>query len=156
MSDKGSRGEREDLSGQAIKDTVESLGVVKYYKIVPDEREEIEKELIYMTDTLGLDLILTSGGTGFGERDVTPEATQAVIERAVPGIPAAILHYSLKKTSRAMLSRAVAGIRKRSLIVNLPGSPRAVTESLEAILDALPHGLEVLTGRTSECARTEK
>lgn len=153
MSDKGSRGEREDLSGQAIMDIVKDFGTVEYYKVIPDEIDIITEQLIYGCDNLKLDLILTSGGTGFSERDVTPEATKNVIEKEVPGIPAAILYYGLQKTPRAMLSRAAAGIRRRTLIINLPGSPKAVRESLEAVIDSLWHGLDILTGQASECAQ---
>lgn len=156
MSDKGSRGEREDLSGQVIMDMVKDIGKVDYYKVIPDEMDIITEQLIMAADSLKLDLVLTSGGTGFAERDVTPEATKQVIDKEVPGIPAAILLYGLQKTSRAMLSRGAAGIRRKTLIINLPGSPKGVRESLEAIMDSLPHGLEILTGRASECAQNEK
>lgn len=154
-SDKGSRGEREDASGQVIKEMVKSFGRVEYYQVVPDDIEAIAEQLVYMSDKLQLNLILTSGGTGFAERDVTPEATLKVIERTAPGISAAICYYGLQKTPRAMLSRGIAGIRGRTLIINLPGSPKGAKESLEAIVDALPHGLEVLAGQAFECAREE-
>ncbi|MGB9803844.1 MogA/MoaB family molybdenum cofactor biosynthesis protein [Desulfofundulus sp.] len=151
-SDKGSRGEREDKSAQVIRDMVAGIrGEVVSYHIVPDDPDVLKEMLIKMADQEKLDLILTTGGTGFSPRDNTPEATRAVIEREVPGIPEAMRYESLKKTPRAMLSRAVAGIRHKTLIINLPGSARAVRECLEVILPVLPHGLEILTGRAGEC-----
>jgi molybdopterin adenylyltransferase len=153
-SDKGSKGEREDKSGVVIKEKVEELGYeVKRYVIVPDEQDQLEKEMVHMADDLGINLILTTGGTGFSKRDVTPEATKKVIYREANGIAEAIRCYSLQITPRAMLSRAVSGIRGETLIINLPGSPKAVTEALDFILDTVHHGLEILLGRTSECAR---
>jgi len=152
ISDKGSRGEREDLSGKVIEEMVKKInGEVKYYKIIPDEKEMIQEELIKTVDNLNLDLILTTGGTGLGKRDVTPEATLAIIEKEIPGISEIIRIKSFKKTNRAILSRGVAGIRKESLIINLPGSPKGVRESLEIVLEALPHGIEILKGQTAEC-----
>jgi len=120
--------------------------------IVPDEREEIQEALIRLSDRMDTALIVTTGGTGFAPRDVTPEATLAVCQRHVPGIPEAMRQASLAVTSRAMLSRAAAGIRNRSLIVNLPGSPKAARENLEAVLPALAHGLEMLRGGQADCA----
>ncbi|WP_094605123.1 Molybdopterin adenylyltransferase [Sporomusa silvacetica DSM 10669] len=152
-SDKGSRGEREDLSGKAIAEILAELGEVKQYVIVPDEREVLSQAMINMADNLKIDIILTTGGTGLGPRDVTPEATLAVIDRLVPGIPEVMRATSLEKTSRAMLSRAVAGLRGRTLIINLPGSPKGVRECLEAILPALDHGLAIMKGEAGECAR---
>jgi len=153
-SDKGSRGEREDQSGQVIKEMVAQLpGEVVEYALVPDEKEEIKNKLLTMVDEQKVDLLLTTGGTGLGPRDVTPDATLDVIERLVPGIGEAMRAQSLKKTNRAMLSRAVAGTRGQSLIINLPGSPKAVRECLEVILPALPHALEILQGKGGECAR---
>ncbi len=153
-SDKGSRGEREDLSAQVIREEVVKMGgQVMEYVIVPDEQEVIQDKLIEFTDLKKLDLILTTGGTGFSPRDVTPEATLAVIDRLVPGIPELIRMQSYKITPRAVLSRAAAGIRKQTLIINLPGSPKAVRENLGWILPALPHGLDILKGAASECAR---
>lgn len=151
-SDKGSRGEREDKSAQVIRDMVAGIGgEVVSYRIVPDDLDVLKEALIKMVDQEKLDLILTTGGTGFAPRDNTPEATRAVIQREVPGIPEVMRYESLKKTPRAMLSRAVAGIRHQTLIINLPGSARAVRECLEVILPALAHGLEILTGRGGEC-----
>ncbi len=154
ISDKGSRGEREDISGKVIEEIVKKInGEVKYYQIIPDEKDIIQDELIKAVDGLHLDLILTTGGTGLGKRDVTPEATLAVIEKEVPGISEIIRSESFKQTNRAILSRGVAGIRKESLIINLPGSPKGVKESLEIILEALPHGIEIIKGQVNECAR---
>ncbi|MDR3565511.1 MAG: MogA/MoaB family molybdenum cofactor biosynthesis protein [Negativicutes bacterium] len=150
-SDKGSRGERQDISGKTIATMMAGLGEVRHYIVVPDEREALSRELINMVDTLNLDLILTTGGTGLGPRDVTPEATLAVIERQVPGIPEAMRARSLAVTPRAMLSRAVAGIRGRTLIINLPGSPKGVKECLEVVLPALEHGLAIMKGEAGEC-----
>ena len=125
--------------------------ITKSYIIIPDEQEEIEKQLIKMCDQLKVDLLLTSGGTGFSKRDVTPEATLTVIEKEAPGIAEAIRYNSLQITPRAMLSRGVSGIRKDTLIINLPGSPKAVRESLEWIIPSIQHGLEILKGTASEC-----
>ena len=146
-SDTGYRGEREDLSGPAIKEIVEREGYeVVSMDILPDDQ-------VMLADKEMAELILTTGGTGFSERDVTPEATEEVIERRVPGIPEAMRAYSMTITKRAMLSRATAGIRGKTLIINLPGSPKAVKESLEYIIDALGHGIEILTGEAGNCAR---
>ncbi|OGD19697.1 MAG: molybdenum cofactor biosynthesis protein [Candidatus Aminicenantes bacterium RBG_13_64_14] len=156
ISDKGARGEREDRSGPAIREMMEAAGwEIVRAKIVPDEQDEIRAVLIDWSDE-GLDLILTTGGTGFSPRDWTPEATRAVIDRETPGIPEAMRRAGMEKTPTAMLSRAAAGIRKSTLIVNLPGSEKAVRESLEAILPALPHGVEVLKGTASECAKPHR
>lgn len=153
MSDKGSRGEREDLSGPQIQAMLGHDFSIDYYEIMPDVKEHIEAKLIFLCDKLQLDLVLTSGGTGFSRRDVTPDATLAVVEKAAPGIPEAMRLYGLQKTPQAMLSRAVAGIRGNTLIINLPGSVKGVRESLEAILPALSHGLEIIAGSAAECGQ---
>ena len=157
ISDKGSKGEREDLSGKVIEEVVKKInGEVKYYQIIPDEKDIIQEELIKAVDKLHLDLILTTGGTGLAKRDVTPDATLEVIEKEVSGISEIIRSESFKKTNRAILSRGVAGIRKESLIINLPGSPKGGRESLEIILEALPHGIENLKGQAAECGRNDE
>ncbi len=153
VSDKGSRGEREDLSGLAAQEEVSGRGwLVLARDIAPDEAGDIEAKLIYYCDELGADLVLTTGGTGLSPRDVTPEATRRVIDREAPGFAEAMRAASLRVTPHAMLSRAICGIRASTLIINLPGSPRAVRENLEVILPALPHGLEKLRGDEGECA----
>lgn len=151
VSDRCSKGACEDKSGPLIKELTTSLGSTKEYIIVPDEKEEIEKALIYLCDDIKADVVFTTGGTGFAPRDVTPEATVAVIERNVPGIAEAIRMKSLEITPKAMLSRAVSGIRKQTLIINLPGSPKAVRESIEVVLPVLPHAVETLSGNTLSC-----
>ncbi len=154
ISDKGSRNERIDLTGPAIKESLDkNIYSAEYYKIIPDEMDLICEELIFMCDELKLDLVLTNGGTGFAKRDVTPEATLKVIQRETPGIPEAMRQMSLSITPKAMLSRAAAGIRNSTLIINLPGSPKGATENLSFILSALPHGIEILKGTGGECAR---
>jgi molybdopterin adenylyltransferase len=150
-SDKGSRGEREDISGKTIATMLAGLGHIRHYAIVPDDKAALSKEIINMIDYLGVDLVLTTGGTGLGPRDVTPEATLAVIDRQVPGISEAMRAKSLEKTSRAMLSRGIAGIRGQALIINLPGSPKGVKECLEVVLPALEHGLAIMKGEVGEC-----
>ena len=148
ISDKCSKGKREDKSGRIIQELVKNLpGEVIKYEIIPDEPDMIKEKLKSFCDDLKVDLVLTDGGTGFTSRDFTPEATKEVIEREVPGIPEAMRTECLKFTKRAMLSRAIAGIRKKTLIVNLPGSSRGAKESLEAILEGLPHGLDMIAGR---------
>ena len=153
-SDTGYRGEREDLSGPAIKEIVEREGYeVVSMDILPDDQVMLAGKMQEIADKEMAELILTTGGTGFSERDVTPEAPEEVIERRVPGIPEAMRAYSMTITKRAMLSRATAGIRGKTLIINLPGSPKAVKESLEYIIDALGHGIEIMTGEAVNCAR---
>ena len=154
ISDKGARGERKDTSGPALcKMLGEADWEVEYTAIVPDEAEDIKAEIVKCADEKKISLIVTTGGTGFSPRDCMPEATKDIIEREVPGIPEAMRAYSMTITPRAMLSRAAAGIRKGTLIVNLPGSPKAVRESLEYIIPALEHGLQILTGEATNCAR---
>ena len=156
VSDKGARGEREDRSGPAIREMIEAAGAeVVRTGVVPDEQEEVRAALIAWSDE-GLDLVLTTGGTGFSPRDWTPEATKGVIEREAPGLAEAMRRAGAEKTPTAILSRAVAGIRGGTLIVNLPGSEKAVRESLTAILTVLPHGVDILKGRTSECAKPHR
>ena len=154
-SDKGFSGKREDLSGPAIEKIINgnSNFEVERYTMVPDEENVIANEMINMADKEGIDLILTTGGTGFSERDVTPEATLKIIDKRTPGISEAIRSKSLSITDRAMLSRAEAGIRGKTLIVNLPGSPKAISETLEYILPAIFHGLDILKGNSDNCAR---
>lgn len=154
-SDKGYAGEREDLSGPAIQEILQknsSFNVVKT-SILPDDKEMLAAMMRKMVDEDNLDLILTTGGTGFSKRDVTPEATLEVIERRTPGIPEAMRNLSLTITPRAMLSRAEAGIRGNALIVNMPGSPKSIKETLEYILPSVEHGLDILQGNDAECAR---
>ena len=154
-SDSGYKGQREDLSGPAIKEILEKNGYeVVYTVLLPDDRKMLSQEMARIADEHMAELLLTTGGTGFSPRDCMPEATADITERAVPGIPEAIRAYSMTITPRAMLSRAAAGIRKSTLIINLPGSPKAVRESLEYIMPALGHGLEILTGEVSDCAGT--
>ena len=152
ISDKGSRGERMDGTGPAIRKEIEGKGyLIDYYNMIPDEIMDIEKELIYLCDELKVELVLTNGGTGFSERDVTPEATKNVIDKYVPGIGETMRMKSLEITPKAMLSRAISGIRGKTLIINLPGSPKAAVENLRYILPALPHGIEILLGTANEC-----
>ena len=152
VSDRSARGERADESGPTIKRLVrEQLdAVVEAEGLVPDEREEIADKLIEWCDEKRLDLILTTGGTGFAPRDITPEATKDVIERETPGFPEAMRMEGFRITPHALLSRATAGIRGRTLIINLPGSPKAVAEGLEVILPALPHAVETVRGGGSD------
>ncbi len=152
VSDRGSRGERADGSGPRIETLLKERGYdVVHREIVPDEAGEIERALVRLADERDVALVLTTGGTGFSSRDVTPEATERACTRMVPGIPEAMRAASLKVTPRGMLSRGAAGIRGGTLIVNLPGSPRAAIENLEAVLPALEHGLEMLRGGPADC-----
>lgn len=152
VSDKGASGQREDISRKTIEKLLKQIeSKVIWYSIVPDEMSLIKNALIEAVETHKADLVLTTGGTGFSKRDITPEATRAVIEKVVPGISEIIRIESFKKAPNAILSRALAGIRDRSLIINLPGSPKGVQESLSVILEALPHGIAILKGEVDEC-----
>jgi len=153
VSDKGSRGERYDESGRVVAELVAPIGgEVTEYAVVPDELEAIAGKLRHWADDLHLDVILTTGGTGFAPRDITPEATLSVVERQAPGLTEAMRATGGQQNARAMLSRAAAGIRGRTIMVNLPGSPRGVRESLTVLLPALPHAVEILTGRPTDHA----
>jgi molybdopterin adenylyltransferase len=152
LSDRGSKGERADTSGPLIRDTLKAINAeVKFYDVLPDEKELIKRKLIEYSRKV--DLILTTGGTGLSPRDITPEATMEVVDREVPGIAEAMRSEGLRKTKRAMLSRAVAGVKGQSLIINFPGSPAAVKENLAVILEVIPHAIEKIKGDLSECAR---
>jgi len=153
LSDKGAAGLREDKSGPALVEALRGHALVTEHFVIPDDFEQIKAELCRLADSGNLDLILTTGGTGLAPRDVTPEATLAVVERLVPGIPEAMRAESRKITDRAMLSRAQAGMRGRTLIVNLPGSPKAAVECLQVFLPVLAHAVETLRGEAYECAR---
>lgn len=154
LSDKGFKGEREDKSGPLLASILEEQGYEVVESIIlPDVQTRIEKELIRLSDGRQVDLILTTGGTGLSLRDVTPEATLAIATRNVPGISEAIRAYSMGITKRAMLSRGASVLRNSTLIINLPGSPKAVKESMDVILSELDHGLKILKGSASECAR---
>lgn len=153
VSDRSSRGEREDASGPALSRWLEKRGVkTGRLEIVPDEGDRIAAVLRNWADEEEFELILTTGGTGLSPRDVTPEATLKVVERTIPGFGERMRSRSLEKTPMAVLSRAVAGVRKRSLIINLPGSPKGAVENLEAVWDAVPHAVEKIRGDESECA----
>ena len=151
ISDKGARGQRYDESGQAIRDIFSELdSEILSYDIIPDEFDVIRQKLAEWADSGETDIIITTGGTGLGERDVTPEATMAVVDRVVPGLAEAMRAISLSKTPMAMLSRATAGMRGRCLIINLPGSPKAVRECLEVLLPAIPHAIDIIKGVVTE------
>lgn len=155
LSDKGSAGEREDLAGPLIREMITGIGAtVEYYEVIPDEKGLIKEKLIAFSKKV--DLVLTTGGTGLSPRDVTPEATREVIDKEIPGIAEAMRSAGLGKTKRAMLSRAAAGIRGNTLIINLPGSPKAVKEGLEAVMDVIPHAVEKIKGSTEDCAAQER
>lgn len=151
-SDKGSRGEREDLSGKVIAEMFTGIAEVASYVIIADDRALLSSEMRRLCDEVRVDIVLTTGGTGFAARDVTPEATLDVVERLAPGLPEAMRAKSLEITNRAMLTRAVAGIRGRTLIINLPGSPKAVKECLDVIIPVLGHAVDLLRGTGGECA----
>jgi molybdenum cofactor synthesis domain-containing protein len=154
VSDKASRGERVDTGGPLVAEMLEAAGFDVVAKdVTPDDREQIEGLLTGYADVAGIALVVTTGGTGFSPRDVTPEATQDVCDRMVPGIPEAMRAQGMKITDKAMLSRAAAGIRGKTLIINVPGSPKSIKENLEVCLPALPHGLDVLRGTPTDCAR---
>ena len=149
LSDAVSRGERSDLSGPAVRDVLEAAGwQVTAIEVLPDDLITIQQKLEALTDADDCDAVITSGGTGVGPRDVTPEATRAVIEKEIPGLAELMRAEGIKKTRRAVLSRGIVGVRKSKLIVNLPGSPRGARESLESILDLLPHVVDLIQGRT--------
>lgn len=153
VSDRSYAGVREDLGGPLLRELLEDLGFEVVAKgLVPDEVDRIKDALIEITDRENIALVVTTGGTGFSKRDVTPEATIEVCDRLAPGIPEMMRAYSAKITNRACLSRAQAGLRKSSLIINFPGSPKAIKENLEAISDSLTHGLDMLTGGPADCA----
>jgi len=155
LSDKGSKGEREDKSGPAIARLIRKInGEVVSYEILPDKKDLIKRKLLSLCNKV--DLILTTGGTGVSPMDVTPEATLRVIRREVPGIAEAMRYEGLKKTPYAMISRAVAGIRGKTLIINLPGSPKGAKESLSVILSAIPHAIEKIKGSKAECGTIKK
>lgn len=154
VSDRCARGERADAGGPLVAELLETAGYnVVRSALVPDERPQIELALRQLADQAQANLIVTTGGTGFSPRDVTPEATIAVCDRLTPGIPEAMRYASMQITMRAMLSRAQAGIRGKSLIINLPGSPKAIQENLGAVLPTLAHGLEMLSGAPADCAK---
>jgi molybdenum cofactor synthesis domain-containing protein len=153
VSDKGSQGKREDLSGPAIAEMLAGAAIeIKLTIIIPDETAEIKKAIIDFADVKKVDLILTTGGTGVSPRDLTPDATLEVIDKQVPGMAEAMRHQSMLITPHAMISRAVAGIRGKCLIINLPGSPKSVKENLAVVLPALKHAIEKIKGDDSECA----
>ena len=153
LSDKGARGEREDLSGPALSDWLIQKGVVvECMSLLADDFEQIVSTLEKWTDSLATDLILTTGGTGVSPRDITPEATGKVIDRELPGFAERMRQESLKKTPHAIISRAIAGIRQRTLIINLPGSPKGAIENLEAVWPAIPHAIAKIQGDPSDCS----
>jgi len=153
ISDKGARQERVDTSGPAVAEVLKGIGaVIEKYEIIPDEINVIAQKLVEYADELHLDLVVTTGGTGVAPRDVTPDATRMVIQKEIPGMAEAMRMESLKKTPHAVISRAIAGIRGRTLMINLPGSPRGATENLRAILSAIPHAVSKIQGDPADCA----
>jgi len=154
LSDKGARGERVDLSGPALTEWLKPKGVeTELYEMIPDDEDLIAEKLSQWADSGSLDIILTTGGTGVSPRDVTPEATMRILDKVIPGLGELMRFKSLAKTPSAAISRAVAGIRGRTLIINLPGSPRGAVENLEAVWDAVPHAVAKIQGDPSDCAR---
>lgn len=158
VSDRCSRNERKDKTGYELKKFIEDKGFeVAYYKVVPDEKEDIKREIIKAVDNMKLELVITDGGTGFSKRDVTPDATIQLIEKPIPGFSEIMRGESYKITQKAVLSRQVSGIRGESIIVNLPGNPKAAIENLGFIIDALPHGIKILKNTINDCScDTEK
>jgi len=156
ISDKGWQGQRYDESGKVIRDSLSLLDsrVVKY-EVIPDEANVIASKLAEWADEGGVDIILTTGGTGLSQRDVTPEATLSIVDKVVPGFAEAMRAKTFSMTPFAILSRAVAGVRKKCLIINLPGSPKGVRECLEVILPVIPHALEIIKGEVTECAPSD-
>lgn len=152
LSDKGAIGERVDESGQLLSEMISGLGQVARYQVIADDVDKIIVVLTRWVDDLHLDMILTTGGTGLSPRDVTPQATAAVLDYQVPGMAEAMRAASMQKTTRAMLSRALVGVRQQSLIINLPGSPKAVKENIEVLLPVIPHALAKLKGDSADCA----
>ena len=154
LSDKGYEGKREDITGTKLKGFVENIGTFKVvdYALLSDDKQMLEEKLIDICDNSTADLVITNGGTGFSKRDNTPEATKEVIEREIPGLAEYMRMESAKITKKAILSRGVCGIRKSSIIVNLPGSPKGAVENLAFIIDVLDHGIEILRGEATECA----
>ncbi|MCS7281222.1 MAG: molybdopterin adenylyltransferase [Desulfobacterota bacterium] len=151
VSDKGSRGEREDKSGPSVRALLEDKYLVEKIIVVPDEEETISTTIAKLIDEEGIDLVITTGGTGISPRDVTPEATKRVIEKELPGFSEIMRVESYKITPHGIISRGICGIRKKSLIINLPGSPKAAKECLSFVIDAIPHTLSKLKGSTEEC-----
>jgi len=153
LSDKGAKGERKDLSGPALREWLEQRGVeTSVYEMIPDEKDLISAKLVEWADKAEVDIILTTGGTGVSPRDVTPEATVTILDRVIPGLGELMRMRSLAKTPSAALSRAVGGIRGRTLIINLPGSPRGAVENIEAVWDCVPHAVAKIQGDQSDCA----
>lgn len=154
LSDKGSKGQREDITGEKLTSFInnEKDYEVKYYNMIPDDKDMLKEEIIKLCDSNNIDLILTNGGTGFSKRDITPEATKEVIEREIPGISEYIRMKSSEIVKRAILSRGISGIRKNTVIINLPGSPKGAIESIEFVIDVIGHGIEILKGEAVECA----
>lgn len=153
LSDKGSQGQRVDESGPVVQAMLHSVGQVTHTAVLPDDIKSIAELLIAWSDQEQLDLIVTTGGTGLTPRDVTPQATSQVIDYEVPGMAEVMRMQSLKKTSHAMLSRAIVGVRRQTMIVNLPGSPKGARENLDAVMPALPHALAKLAGDPSDCGQ---